>query len=156
MNAIEKTKHSRIWGIIGTIMYILLFLVCMSPYSLFRTITGTQSETTRTIFWDARMQSMCLFLGVGLSALALRIIWKRHYDPNSERIRPLSDLEVQEIKRRNTWYRFYIPATFVLTGKRAVRYGFTMLVFGILLLFFSLKFWLGTFLPEVRNAIMSK
>ncbi len=128
----------------------------MSPYSLFRAITGAQSERVRTLFSDARMNSMCLFLGVGFAVLALHIIWKRHYDPNSERIRPITDLEEQEIKRTNTWYCFRIPATFVLAGKRAVRYGVTMLIFSILLLFFGLWFWIGTFLPEVLNAVMSQ
>jgi hypothetical protein len=128
----------------------------MFPYFLFRAITGAQSESARTLFGDAGMQSMSLFFGVGLSAGALRIIRKRRYDPNSERIHPISQLEEQEIKRRNTWSRFYIPFTFVMTNKRAVFFGLTMLVLGILLVLNGLDFWLGTFLPEVRNAIMNR
>ena len=143
----------QILGAVGTLAFFGLFILCMSPYLLFRIITGLQDESSATLFWDSRMQSISFFIGAMLAAGGVRIICRRHYDPNSERIHPLNDLEEQEIKRKNTWYCFRMPATFVLTGKRAVRYGIMMLVFGLLFLAFGLQFWIGTFLPELRNAM---
>ena len=132
--------------------FIALFLACMSPYSLFQILTGTESATARDAFWHARLQCMSLFIGIMFIVGALRIFVTRRVDPNSVGIHPLNDLEEQEIRSRNRWYRFQIPATFVLTGKRAARYGLVALAIGVLELGLGLHFWVGTFLPTVTQA----
>jgi hypothetical protein len=142
----------RIVNVVAGAVFIALFLVCMSPYSLFQVVTGTESATARDAFWAARFQSMSLCIGLMFVVGAFRIFLTRRVDPNSESTHPLSDLEEQEIRSRNRWYSFRIPATFVLTGKRAVRYGIVMMLFGILQLGFGVHFWAGTFLPSVRDA----
>jgi hypothetical protein len=141
----------RIVSMVTGAVFIALFLVCMFPYSFFQMLTGTESTTARDAFWSSRFQCMSLFIGVMFIVGALRIFVSRRVDPNSERVHPLTDLEEQEVRNRNRWHGFRIPSTFVLTGKRAVRYGIVMMLFGIVQLGFGVRFWAGTFLPSVRE-----
>ena len=148
----ENRKYERVLKTLCGLGFGLLFVACMFPYDIYCIITRTRSLYVRDLFFMHRFDSLGLSIGLMLCLGGLRIISKRRYDPNSQRVIPINRAEQQKLLKLKPWYLRTMPITFVLEGKSAVRHGLVAFFLGLIALVFGLYFWLGIFIPAVLKA----
>ena len=121
--------QKQIYRILLIILFLILFIICLSPAALVRFITGNVDSELHDLYWARRMQAMGLFVGVGLIIGGLQII-KRG-------------------KMAVKFSSFVKTKQIALTGKNAFISGIFITAIGALATFWSLSFWYTYVIPAI-------